>query len=50
MDSTTIHIATDAGMVPEPVVVASLYEALHQLSDPRRGLMTALGAYSSLAL
>ena len=37
MDYTTLPIAPAAGMVPEAVVVASLYEALHQLSDPRRG-------------
>src|SRR4249919_732350 len=37
MDSTTLSIPTDVGMVAEPSAVASLYEALHQLSDPRRG-------------
>jgi hypothetical protein len=37
MDYTTLYISTDAGMVSEPVAVASLYEALQELSDPRRG-------------
>ena len=37
MDYTTLPIAPAAGMVPEAVAVTSLYEALHQLSDPRRG-------------
>jgi hypothetical protein len=37
MDYTTLPIAPAAGMVPEAVAVASLYEALQQLSDPRRG-------------
>lgn len=37
MDYTTLSIPTDSGMVPEPGAVASLYEALQQLSDPRRG-------------
>ena len=36
MDYTTLSIAPDAGIVPDPVVVASLYEALQQLSDARR--------------
>jgi hypothetical protein len=37
MDDTTLPIPPDAGMGPDPVAVASLYEALHQLSDARRG-------------
>ncbi len=37
MDYTTLAVPTDAGMDPEPVVVASLYEALQELSDARRG-------------
>ena len=37
MDYTTLPIAPAAGMVPEAVAVASLYEALQPLSDPRRG-------------
>ncbi len=37
MDYTTLPIPTDSGMVLEPVAVASLYEALQKLSDPRRG-------------
>jgi len=37
MDYTTLSIPTGSGMVPEPVAVASLYEALQQLPDPRRG-------------
>ena len=36
MDYTTLPIPTDAGMVPEPMVVASLSKALHHLSDRRR--------------
>ena len=37
MDYTTLPIAPDEGKILEPVAVASLYEALQQLSDPRRG-------------
>ncbi len=37
MDYTTLSIPTDVRMVAEPSAVTSLYEALHQLSDPRRG-------------
>ena len=37
MDSTTLAIPSDVGMVPEPMVVTSLYETLQQLSDARRG-------------
>ena len=37
MDSTPLPIPPDAGLIPEAVAVASLYEALHQLSDARRG-------------
>ena len=37
MDYTTLPIPADEGKNLEPVAVASLYEALHQLSDPRRG-------------
>ena len=37
MDYTTLSIPTDSGMVPEPVAVASLHEALQKLSDPRGG-------------
>jgi predicted transposase YbfD/YdcC len=37
MDYTTLPIPPDAGLIPESVAVASLYEALHQLSDARRG-------------
>jgi len=37
MDYTTFHIPTDAGMAPEPMAVTSLYQALQQLSDARRG-------------
>lgn len=37
MDYTILPIPSDAGKVPEPMAVASLYEALQQLSDPRRG-------------
>jgi hypothetical protein len=37
MDSTTLCIPTDVGLVAEPSTVTSLYEALHQLSDARRG-------------
>ena len=37
MDYTTLPIPTDAGMDPEPVAVTSLYEALQQLPDARRG-------------
>lgn len=37
MDYTTLAIAIDEGKSLEPVAVASLYKALQQLSDPRRG-------------
>jgi hypothetical protein len=37
MDSTTLPVPGDEGKMLEPVVVASLYQALHQLSDARRG-------------
>jgi predicted transposase YbfD/YdcC len=37
MDYTTLRIPTDVGLVAEPSAVTSLYEALHQLSDARRG-------------
>lgn len=37
MDSTPLSIPPDAGMLPEPGAVASLYEALQHLSEPRRG-------------
>src|SRR5438046_1038677 len=37
MDYTTLPISPDAGLASESSAVASLYEALHQLSDPRRG-------------
>lgn len=37
MDYTTLAIAIDEGKSLEPVAVASLYNALQQLSDPRRG-------------
>jgi hypothetical protein len=37
MDYTTLRIPTDVGMVADPSAVRSLYEALHQLSDARRG-------------
>jgi hypothetical protein len=37
MDYTTLAIPIDEGKSLEPVAVASLYKALHQLSDPRRG-------------
>ena len=36
MDSTTLPIPADAGLIREAVAVASLYKALHQLSDARR--------------
>jgi len=36
MDYTTLSIPPDAGIAPEPVAVASLYEALQKLVDPRR--------------
>ena len=36
MDYTTLSIPTDEGKRLEPVAVASLYQALHQLSDARR--------------
>jgi hypothetical protein len=36
MDYTILSIPTDTGMAPEPVAVASFYEALQKLSDPRR--------------
>jgi hypothetical protein len=37
MDYTTLRIPTGVGLVAEPSAVKSLYEALHQLSDARRG-------------
>ncbi len=37
MDYTTLAIPIDEGKSLEPVAVASLYKALQQLSDPRRG-------------
>jgi hypothetical protein len=37
LDSTPIPLPTNAEMVAEAVVVTSLYETLHQLSDARRG-------------
>src|SRR5258708_4859172 len=37
MDYTTLSIPPEVGMVAEPSAVRSLHEALHQLSDPRRG-------------
>jgi predicted transposase YbfD/YdcC len=37
MDYTTLAIPTSAETTPECVVVASLYQALQQLSDARRG-------------
>ena len=37
MDYTTILVPTDEGKMLEPVAVASLYKALQQLSDARRG-------------
>jgi len=37
MDYTPLPIAPHEGKMLEPVAVASLYEALHQLSDARRG-------------
>jgi hypothetical protein len=37
MDYTTLPIPSHAEMVPEAVVVTSLYETLQQLSDARRG-------------
>jgi hypothetical protein len=37
MDSPTFPIPSHAEMVPEAVVVTSLYETLHQLCDARRG-------------
>jgi predicted transposase YbfD/YdcC len=37
MDYTTLSIPPEVGMVAEPSAVRSLYEALHQLSDARRG-------------
>ena len=36
MDYTTWSIASDAGLVPEPGAMTSLYEALQKLPDPRR--------------
>ncbi len=37
MDYTTFSIPTNEGKSLEPVAVASLYKALQQLSDARRG-------------
>ena len=37
MDYTTLPITIDEGKILEPVAVASLYEALQQLSNARRG-------------
>ena len=37
MDYTTLPIPADEGRSLDPVAVASLYEAMHQLSDARRG-------------
>ena len=37
MDYTPFPLPTNAEMVPEAVVVTSLYETLQQLSDARRG-------------
>ena len=37
MDYTTLSVPSDEGKTLEPIVVASLYEALRQLSDTRRG-------------
>ncbi len=36
MDYTTFTLPTDANLVPEPVVMTSLYNTLHQLTDVRR--------------
>ena len=36
MDYTTLPLPPDAGLIPEAVVVTSLYETLQQLSDARR--------------
>jgi hypothetical protein len=36
MDYTPWSIPSDWGMAPDPVTIASLYEALQKLSDPRR--------------
>ena len=46
MDYTTLPVPTEVGMAPEPLAVASLYEALQQLPDLRR----AQGKRYSLAL
>ena len=37
MDYTTLPLPSHAEMVPEAVVVTSLYETLRHLSDARRG-------------
>lgn len=37
MDYTTILLPSDANMVPEAVIMTSLYETFQQLSDTRRG-------------
>ena len=37
MDYTTILLPSDANMVPEAVIMTSLYETFQQLSDARRG-------------
>jgi DDE_Tnp_1-associated len=37
MDYTTILLPSDANMVPEAVIMTSLYDTLQQLSDARRG-------------
>ena len=37
MDYTTLPLPSHAEMVPEAVVVTSLYETLQHLSDARRG-------------
>jgi hypothetical protein len=37
MDYTTILLPSDAKLVPETVVITSLYATLQQLTDARRG-------------
>jgi len=37
MDHTTLTVSRGEEAVTEPVAVASLYQALQKLSDPRRG-------------
>ncbi len=37
MDYTTLLLPSDANMVPEAVIMTSLYETFQQLSDARRG-------------